>query len=80
MDGVVFKLDDQKIWYVQDDSPFETCLIPHSGAFDIKIHDPKSRVLQMQGPASLDIMHTASQGQIDEIMAYFRSGYFNLGG
>jgi aminomethyltransferase len=80
MDGVVFKLDDQKFWYVQADGPFETWLIAHSGNFDIKIRDPKSRVLQIQGPASFDIMHAASQGQIDETMAYFRSGYFDLGG
>ena len=80
MDGVVFKLDDQKFWYVQADGPFETWLLAHSGGFEVKICDPKSRVLQIQGPASLDIMHAASQGRIDENMAYFRSGYFDLGG
>ena len=32
MDGVVFKLDAQKIWYVQADGPFETWLIAHSDA------------------------------------------------
>ena len=80
MDGVVFKLDDQKFWYVQADGPFETWLIAHSGGFDISIRDPKSRVLQIQGPASLDIMHVASQRQIDETMTYFRSGYYDLGG
>ena len=80
MDGVVFKLDEQKFWYVQADGPFKTWLIAHSGGFDIKINDSKSRVLQIQVPASLDIMHTASQGRIDETMAYFRSGYFDLGG
>ena len=51
MDGVVFKFDAQKIWYVQADGPFETCLIAHSGGFDIKICYHKFKVFQIQGPA-----------------------------
>ena len=80
MDGVLFKLAENRFWYVQADGPFETWLIAHSGGFDIKISDPESRVLQIQGPASIDIMNSASDGLIDEKMAYFCSGYFNLGG
>ena len=69
-----------KFWYVQADGLFETWLIAHSGGFDIKTFDPKSRVLQIQDPASLDIIYVASQERIDETMAYFRSGYFGLEG
>lgn len=80
MDGVLFKLDDQKFWYVQADGPFETWLIAHSDGFDVKISDPDSRVLQIQGPASIEIMSAASGGRINESMSYFQSGYFELGG
>ena len=80
MDGVIFRLATDRFWYVQADGPFETWLMAHSGGFDVNISDPNSRVLQIQGPASFAIMSAASDGQIDETMGYFRSGYFDLGG
>lgn len=80
MDGVVFKLEENKFWYVQADGPFETWLLAHSGGFDITIRDPRSRVIQIQGPASLDIMYQASGGRIDDCMSYFQSGFFDIGG
>ena len=80
MDGVIFKFNDNKFWFVQADGPFEDWLLAHSGGFDVKISDPKSRVLQIQGPASIDIMRAASNGKIDENMPYYRSGFFDLGG
>ena len=60
MDGVLFRFDEEKFWYVQADGPFEDWLIAHSSNYDIKIKDPKSRVLQIQGPASIDIMNSSS--------------------
>ena len=80
MDGVMFRLADDRFWYVQADGPFETWLLAHSGGFNVTISDPNSRVLQIQGPASLAIMTSASDGAIDETMKYFRSGYFEIGG
>ena len=65
---------------VQADGPFEDWLLAHSAGFDVKISDPKSRVIQIQGPASIDIMKVASNGKIDENMPYYRSGFFDLGG
>lgn len=80
MDGVLFKLAENRFWYVQPDGALETWLIAHSGGYDIKVSDPKSRVLQIQGPASLEIMRAASDGAIDESMGYFHAGFFDLGG
>ena len=80
MDGVIFKFNENKFWYVQADGPFEDWLLAHSSNFNVKISDPKSRVLQIQGPASIEIMKSASNGKIDENMPYFRSGFFDLGG
>ncbi|NNE23521.1 MAG: aminomethyl transferase family protein, partial [Rhizobiales bacterium] len=70
----------ERYWYVQADGAMETWFVAHSGGYDITISDPKSRVVQIQGPASLDVMRAASAGQIDETMRYFQSGYFDLGG
>ncbi len=80
MDGVLFKFNKNKFWYVQADGPFEDWLLAHTSNYDVKISDPKSRVLQIQGPASIDIMKAASKGKINENMKYYNSGFFNLGG
>ncbi len=80
MDGVIFKLSEDRFWYVQADGPFETWLLAHSGGYRVTISDPKSRVLQIQGPASINIMKAASNGSIDETLPYFRSGFFDIGG
>ena len=80
MDGIVFRFDENHFWYVQADGALETWLIAHSENFNVNISDPHSRVLQIQGPASIEIMKAASQGQIDETIKYFQSGFFDIGG
>ena len=68
MDGILFKLADNRFWYVQPDGALESWLLAHSEGFDVTISDPQSRVLQIQGPASFDIMAAASDGKIDDTM------------
>ena len=80
MDGVLFKLADQRYWYVQPDGALETWLLAHSNGFDVKVSDPQSRVLQIQGPASLEIMKAATEGELTEAMGYFHSGFFTIAG
>ena len=80
MDGVVFRLGENRFWYVQADGPFEAWLMANSGGFDVKITDPRSRVIQIQGPASMAVMNSSSDGAIDDTMKYYKSGYFNIGG
>ena len=79
MDGVVFKLAKNRFWYVQADGPFETWLLALTTGFDVTISDPRSRVLQIQGPASIAIMNAASGGVIDNTMKYFHAGFFDIG-
>ncbi len=43
-------------------------LLAHAGGFKVAISDPNSRVSQIQGPASLAIMHVASTGAVDDSM------------
>jgi aminomethyltransferase len=80
MDGILFRLDDDRFWYVQPDGALETWLVAHSEGYEVTISDPGSRVIQIQGPSSPEIMHAASAGRIDDGMGYFHSGYFDLGG
>jgi glycine cleavage system aminomethyltransferase T len=80
IDGVLFRLPEDKFWYVQPDGALETWLIAHSEGFNVRISDPESRVLQIQGPNSQKIMQAASGGKIDNNMGYFHSGFFDLGG
>lgn len=80
MDGILFKLTNDRFWYVQPDGALDAWLNAHSEGFDVTISDPHSRVLQIQGPASYAIMHAASDGAIDETMGYFHSGFFDIGG
>ena len=80
MDGVLFRLGKTRFWYVQADGAFEAWLAAHSGGFDVTISDPQSRVLQLQGPASIAIMSDATNGAVNEDMRYFTAGHFDIGG
>ena len=80
MDGILFKLAENRYWYVQPDGALEEWPAAHKGEYDVKISDPASRVLKIQGPNSMKIMPDASNGAIDDQMKYFNSGYYDLGG
>ena len=80
MDGVLFRLADNRFWYVQADGALEAWFLAHSEGYDISISDPMSRVIQIQGPASMKIMRAASANRIDEGMRYFHAGFFDFGG
>jgi glycine cleavage system aminomethyltransferase T len=80
MDGILFKLADNRYWYVQPDGALEEWLVAHKGEFDVHFSDPNSRVLQIQGPNSMKVMSDATNGAIDESMKYFGAGYYDIGG
>ncbi len=80
MDGVLFRLEENRFWYVQPDGALETWLLAHSAGFDVTISDPHARVLQIQGPASPAIIAAASDGAVDDKLGYFHAGYFDIGG
>lgn len=80
MDGVLFRLAEDRLWYVQPDGALEPWLLAHSGGFDVTISDPNSRVLQIQGPASPAILAKATGGAITDDFKYFHSGFFEIGG
>ena len=78
MDGVLFKLGDESYWYVQADGDFETWLLAHTEGFQVNIKDPGSRVIQIQGPSSMDVMKEVTDDEVNENMKYYRSGFFNI--
>jgi aminomethyltransferase len=80
MDGVLFRLDENRFWYVQPDGALETWLMAHVAGFDVTVSDPKSRVLQIQGPASRAVMEAATGGRIGDDFKYFHAGFFEIGG
>ena len=56
IDGVFFRLEENKFWYVQPDGHLQTWLKAHQENYNVKISDPDSRVIQIQGPI-LSLIH-----------------------
>lgn len=79
MDGILFRLEDTRFWFVQPDGDLDTWLMAHRTGFDVTVSDPQSRVLQLQGPKSYQVMHAATGAALDETFKYFRIGLFRLG-
>ena len=79
MDGIVIRLAEDHFWYVQADGEFELWLAAYAEGLDVTVSDPSSRVLQIQGPKSLEVLKAASGSDIDEF-GYFHAREFNLGG
>jgi len=80
MDGVLIRLAQDHFWYVQADGEFESWLQAHAQGLDVTICDPRSRVLQIQGPKSLEVLQAATNRQLPEGFRYFHAGRFNFGG
>ena len=80
MDGVLIRLAADHFWYVQADGEFESWLLAHSQDLDVTIRDPKSRVLQIQGPKSLAVLQAAVKDGVPDEFGYFHAGMFDFGG
>ena len=71
MDGILFRLAQDRFWFVHPDGDLDTWFLAHSNGYDVHFTDPQSRVLQLQGPKSLAIMNAASEGAITQSLCYF---------
>ena len=80
MDGVLIRLSADRFLYVQADGEIENWLRAHAVGRDVEVGDPNSRVLQIQGPASLDVLAAASGSPMPEDFRYFHARTFDLGG
>ena len=80
MDGVVMRLAADRYWYVKANGEFEAWLEAHAIGLDADISDPGSRVLQIQGPKSLDVLDAATGGGLSPDFKYFHAGFFDVCG
>ena len=80
MDGVVMRLAQDRFWYVKANGEFESWLEAHAIGLDVEVSDPDSRVLQIQGPKSLDVLNAAIGGGLSTDFRYFHAGFFDIGG
>ncbi len=82
MDGVVIRLADDHFWYVQANGGFDIWLMALATGMrlDVKVTNPMSRVLQVQGPKSLEFLERAAPGQIPEKFGYFHAAMFSFDG
>ncbi len=80
MDGILFRMAESRFWFVQADGDFDAWILAHRVGFQVSVSDPRSRVLQIQGPNSYQIMHAATNAALDESFKYFRIAMFSIGG
>ena len=80
MDGVIMRLAPDRYWYVKANGEFEGWLKAHAMGLDAEVSDPDSRVLQIQGPKSLDVLDAAIGGGLSTDFRYFHAGFFEIGG
>lgn len=80
MDGVVMRLGPDRFWYVKANGEFQSWLEANAIGLDVRVSDPKSRVLQIQGPKSLHVLDAAIGGGLSEDFKYFHAGFFDVCG
>ncbi len=80
MDGILFRLAQDRFWFVHPDGDLDTWLLAHRDGYNVTITDPHSRVLQLQGPKSYEIMHKLTNGQVDHRLLYFHSKFVTISG
>ena len=67
------RVDTLKIWRARYGI---ACTSEGMVLMDVKVTDPHSRVLQIQGPKSLDVLRAAADEQVPEGFGYFHAGMF----
>ena len=80
MDGVVMRLAQDRYWYVKANGEFTSWLKANAIGLDVEVSDPNSRVLQIQGPKSLDVLDAATGGGLSADFKYFHAGFFDVCG
>ncbi|MEM7563864.1 MAG: aminomethyltransferase family protein [Pseudomonadota bacterium] len=79
-DGILFKLAEDHYWYVHADADVYSWLVAHALDYRVEIRDPKSWVLQVQGPDSLKILDKACDQPPPQEFRYFDAFQSTMGG
>ena len=80
MDGVLMRLADDRFWYVVADGEFTLWLNAHAQGLDVQVNDPESWVLQVQGPKSLEVLNSVTDGALQDGFGYFHTAMVGMGG
>ena len=80
MDGILIRLTLKKFWYIHADGDFETWLLAHSKDLKVKIRDPKSWVVQVQGPNALKVLKECVPEMDIKKFKYFTCKTLNFDG
>jgi glycine cleavage system aminomethyltransferase T len=81
MDGVLIRLSEDAYWYVQANGDMDNWLVGNAHGLDVEISDPKSWVVQVQGPRSMEVLKAVTGGALtEENFGYFHTKRVDLGG
>ncbi len=80
MDGILIRLSTKKFWYIHANGDFEIWLLAHKKNLDVNIRDPKSAVLQIQGPNALKVLTSACPNLNLDKFKYFHADFLNING
>ena len=79
-DGILFRLDEARYWYVHADADVYSWLVALALDYKVEIRDPRSWVLQVQGPKSLQVLEAACDGGVPDPFRYFDAFEGSMGG
>ena len=79
-DGILFKLAEDHFWYVHADADVYLWLVAHAHDYKVEINDPRSWVLQVQGPKSMAVLANACDGGAPDEFRYFDAFQGYMGG
>lgn len=79
-DGVVFRLAEDWFWYVHAARDVFTWMQALSAGFDLTICDPGAWAIQIQGPASFDILDACVDGGAPDGFGYYHARQVTMGG
>ena len=71
MDGVVLRIAKDCYWYVLADGEFMSWLEAQRAGYDVRVRDPESWVLQVQGPRALEVLGPMLDGPAPSHFRYF---------
>ena len=71
MDGVVLRVSQDLYWYVLADGEFMSWMEAHRAGYDVRVLDPGSWVLQVQGPRALEVLEPMLDGDAPSPFRYF---------
>ena len=79
-DGILFKLAEDHFGYVHADADVYLWLVAHAHDYKVEINDPRSWVLQVQGPKSMAVLANACDGGAPDEFRYFDAFQGYMGG